>query len=186
MLIGSAQARTTTPSGPTNSTDWLDTFEEQLDQWNGQIVTFRVAGLRKTGFFYAPFGLFWTLDETGNTQTEVNSLSRSKDHLYLERDGVILLHQPAALDHEIELVDPTQHPLADFPCPLPSQPLAIRLAGQRTGSRSDAAGIVNQPHIEVWTHWHSLSDHSVISHTDGQSETLHWRDVNFALKGHNE
>ena len=39
---------------------------------------------------------------------------------------------------------------------------------------------------EVLPLWHSLGDHIVISHPDGQSRTLHWRDVNYALKGHNE
>ena len=39
---------------------------------------------------------------------------------------------------------------------------------------------------EVLELWHSLGDHIVISHPDGQSRTLHWCDVNFALKGHNE
>ena len=54
------------------------------------------------------------------------------------------------LGREVEVVDPSQHPLADSYDRLLSQPLAIRLAGLSAGNRFDPAGIVDQPHTEVW------------------------------------
>ena len=54
------------------------------------------------------------------------------------------------LGREVEVVDPSQHPLADSYDRLLSQLLAIRLAGLSAGNRFDPAGIVDQPHTEVW------------------------------------
>ena len=101
MLIGSTKARATTLSEPMRSARWLDMFEELLVKSAGQIVTLCLAGHQETGVFHVPLGLVWTLSETCHTLTDVISPSESEDHLHLERDGVILQHQPEALNREV-------------------------------------------------------------------------------------
>ena len=61
-----------------------------------------------------------------------------------------------------------------------------RAQGATPRLRSACLSFPGPVRTEVLALRHSLGDHIVISHPDGQSRTLHWCDVNFALKGHNE
>ena len=195
-LAGAAQAQTvsnTVAYGPPPTAGTpealLDTLERRLVRASGRIVTLRLSGNALTGIFYAPLGIFWQLDKTSGTVRGAALMTRTRDQLYLDRDGRILLATPDIRVRD----DDAYHPLARFHDRLLTRPLARPIADLPAGSRFEryagqaGGGVVRLP--QAWTPvavpasplWRSLGDHIAVTRDDGSTALLHWRDLETAL-----
>jgi len=195
-LAFSATAQPATPTydpppPPGSPEAALDTFERRLAASHGQLLTLTLSGRERKVVFYAPFSAVWLLDETGDGVDSTARLTRTRDHLYLDRGNTIQLVSVQGSTQSS--ASKARHPLATFHDRLLSQPLARSIAGLPAGSRfvtrhAEPGGLVLHPGDAALqpagaTLWRSLGDHIVIQHGTGQPEPLHWRDVDAALKG---